>query len=98
MQRQPSPVSPFLIMLKELDVEYDWKYVFAYANGEQDTPLEVLGGGETKKTATFDREDVEETIAMVDGEADGANWIFVGKLKDGRYAYVTAGCDYTGWG
>ena len=48
-------------------------------------------------TAPFTREDVAEILAIADGENDGPNWIGLFKLKDGRYAYLTAGCDYTGW-
>lgn len=36
--------------------------------------------------------------ALVPGEADEANWHWILKLKDGRWAYMTAGCDYSGWG
>lgn len=45
----------------------------------------------------LDREDVASIIAMEEGENDGANWIMIGKLKDGRYFWLSAGCDYTGW-
>lgn len=46
---------------------------------------------------TFKREDVATILLAREGENDGAEWIFVGILKDGRYATVIAGCDYTGW-
>jgi hypothetical protein len=41
--------------------------------------------------------DVVEVIAAVEGEHDGAEWLAVVRLADGRYAVVAAGCDYTGW-
>lgn len=86
-------------MISELDGDCsDWYYVFCYANGTQDTPLEVFPGGNTSPAGPFDREDVESIESMVDGENDGASWLFVGKLKDGTWAFVSAGCDYTGWG
>lgn len=45
----------------------------------------------------LDTSDVAEIIHYREGENDCANWLFVLKLIDGRFAYVTAGCDYTGW-
>lgn len=45
----------------------------------------------------FTRDDVAEILAIEDGENDGANWIGFFLLKDGRYAFLSAGCDYTGW-
>jgi hypothetical protein len=44
-----------------------------------------------------EREDVAEVIHAVDGARDGDSWVGVFKLKDGRFCYLTAGCDYTGW-
>jgi hypothetical protein len=41
--------------------------------------------------------DVAEVLRKEDGENDGPEWIGVFRLKDGRFAYVAAGCDYTGW-
>lgn len=41
--------------------------------------------------------DVAEIIAMDEGENEGANWIMVVRLKDGRFGFLSAGCDYTGW-
>lgn len=32
-----------------------------------------------------------------DGENDGEEWLCVGRLKDGRWFILSAGCDYTGW-
>lgn len=46
----------------------------------------------------FVLEDVAEVLASVKGENDGANWVAILRLQDGRYAYLTAWCDYTGWG
>lgn len=40
---------------------------------------------------------VAEVIAADEGEHDAADWVCVVRLKDGRYAKVFAGCDYTGW-
>jgi len=36
-------------------------------------------------------------IATIYGENDGAPWHWLLAFFDGRYAYATGGCDYTGW-
>jgi len=46
----------------------------------------------------FDREDVVEIHGFIEGENDGDPWRTYGKLRDGRYFYLEAWCDYTGWG
>ncbi|MCP4900175.1 MAG: hypothetical protein GY906_24655 [bacterium] len=46
----------------------------------------------------FCMHDVEEVYQYAIGENDGAAWLVVGKLSDGRYFFVSASCDYTGWG
>lgn len=70
---------------------YDWYQAFAYA----DDPVAVTGAHVS--TASFDRADVKEVIATSEGEHDGANWVGVFELRDGRFASLSAGCDYTGW-
>ena len=47
--------------------------------------------------ADFNIDQVEEVIASYEGENDGDSWSLVAKLRDGRYGYVDAWCDYTGW-
>ena len=78
-------------MLEKLD-DYDWEHVFRYA----EKPEPVLNYKGSLKG--FSREDVKTIFAMSDGENDRLNWVGVFLLNDGRYAYVEAGCDYTGWG
>lgn len=53
---------------------------------------------ECMKYAPFGIDDISEIIACSAGEADGADWHYICKLKDGKYGHVTGGCDYTGWG
>lgn len=43
------------------------------------------------------RRDVTRVVAASEGENDGPAWVIVVELKDGRFAFLTAGCDYTGW-
>jgi hypothetical protein len=78
-------------MLESLN-DYDWKNAFAEAG----SPI-VVKFANPVPTESFIREDVVEIIATADGENDGPNWLGVFLLKDGRYAMVDAGCDYTGW-
>lgn len=81
----------------------DWKYAFAYA-GEPDagdgeaTIRRAEPRDETTSLAPFSRADVEEVLALSEGENDGPNWLCFGKLRDGRYFFLSAGYDYTGWG
>jgi len=46
----------------------------------------------------FPMESVSRIVASVDGENDESNWSAVFQLNDGRFGYLDAGCDYTGWG
>lgn len=69
--------------------DYDWKEAFVYAG--------------TIRTATgcseepFGMDDVDVVLKASPGENDGPSWLMVGKLKDGRFFILDAGCDYTGW-
>ena len=94
-------------MLPLLDYS-DWEEVFKYAQPEH--TCHKCGNEEHRvygpepvicsivDTSSFTREDVDMIIGMVDGENDGPDWVGVFLLKDGRYASIRAGCDYTGWG
>jgi hypothetical protein len=42
-------------------------------------------------------EDIAEVVRVYDGEGDYEDWLFVFKMKDGQWCFVSAGCDYTGW-
>lgn len=88
-------------MFEELNTS-DWEEAFKYA-----TPHLCEAGHDHSPTATivssvstqgYTRDDVINIIAIREGENDGANWLGVFYLKDGRYAVLRAGCDYTGWG
>lgn len=47
--------------------------------------------------ASFSLDDVAEIIKADEGENDGSSWLAVGVLKDGRFFFLSAWCDYTGW-
>lgn len=86
-------------MLVELN-NYDWAEAFGEGSCQYNCPplkprKLTLVGPVTDKT--FTREDVETIHGIVDGDREGPDWIVWGKLKDGRWFSVTAGCDYTGW-
>lgn len=42
-------------------------------------------------------EDVDVVLSADEGENDGPEWLLYGVAKDGRYFFLSAGCDYTGW-
>lgn len=46
---------------------------------------------------TMTVEDVVEITHASVGENDGPNWLCVGRLNDGQWFSMVAGCDYTGW-
>lgn len=93
-------------MLPELE-SHDWGEVFGYAgepghdrNSEGSAPLLSVPPGhpdDGKPQPPVLREDVVEIIGMRTGENDGANWLIAGRTRDGRFFYISAGCDYTGW-
>jgi hypothetical protein len=73
---------------------YDWAAVFNYCGaGHVSAALGSHAGVDP-----FDRADVTDVIAASDGENDGDGWILVARLRDARFAFVSAWCDYTGWG
>lgn len=51
----------------------------------------------TVPLTTFDRTQIERVFSSFDGAHDGPDWRVLGQLRDGRYFYLRAGCDYTGW-
>lgn len=78
-----------MMSLKDMRDDYDWKEAFSYAS-----TIRVAIGC---KPDPFTLDDVSQIIAADEGENDGAHWIAVGILNDGRYFFLSAGCDYTGW-
>ena len=78
--------------INDLREDYDWREAFAYA---REGGMATQGYDGSCQGFGFD--DVAEVIATDDGENDGASWIGVFRLHDGRFAYLAAGCDYTGW-
>ena len=47
--------------------------------------------------AKFKFEDIAQTISAVEGENDDKDWQLIVKLKSGKFGWLSAGCDYSGW-
>lgn len=84
-------------MLKELQPENewddDWGEAFKFAQSEH---VSTFPGSKTPIHG-FTREDVAEVFGKKEGQNDGDPWRCWGRLNDGRFFYLEAGCDYTGW-
>lgn len=85
-------------MLKELG-GWDWCEAFGFVGETASCNNEInISTSEPNCPVNgFNRESVFEIYGVQEGENDGAPWMVFGKLKDGRYFYLEAGCDYTGW-
>ena len=89
-----------------LDVDdYDWTAAFELAGregaensyGNNEPRLQACAPGIEVSTAEFTRADIDTIEVYEEGENDGPDWIVLGQLKDGRWFFLRAGCDYTGW-
>ena len=79
-----------------LNIIDDWNFGEAFTVACRDG-INVAQGSKCDNSS-FSVEDVSYTLAHCHGENDEASWLWVGVLQDGRYAFVSAWCDYTGWG
>jgi hypothetical protein len=68
----------------------DWPHVFECAS----KPVSLDG---VASEEIFIIDEVQKVIASVNGYNDGPSWLMIGRLKDKRYFFISAGCDYTGW-
>ena len=78
-----------------MNLESDWKHSIEVACRDSRTP--AIPGDDVSVEA-FTTEDVAEMLHSSEGENDGQDWVAIMRLNDGRFAALTAGCDYTGWG
>jgi len=77
---------------EELKADYDWQQAFMIAAyPEKGLPEDKVS------TRGCHIADVVEVLGTRDGENEGDRWLGAFKLNDGRFLYVEAGCDYTGW-
>ncbi len=88
-------VLPSAPAIPERISDYTWEEAFKYGCGRENVSAVLGWKGDTSDVT---REDVAEVIAADDGDNDGPNWIGVFRMRDGRIAFLSAGCDYTGWG
>lgn len=51
-----------------------------------------------KYAKDFIADDIATVQKAVAGENDEESWVAYGQLKNRRWWYLTAWCDYTGWG
>lgn len=81
--------------------DYDWREAFACAGDPEGefNSADVRPAPPTSKVSLspFGRADVAEVFALREGVHDEKDWLAYGHLKDGRYFFLQAGCDYTGW-
>lgn len=86
-------------MLSQLN-DPDWCQAFGYC-GEGDTSATAVNvnpvPGSVASAEPFCRADVTLLLGLAAGENDGPNWVCAGRLRDGRWFCLRAGCDYTGW-
>lgn len=91
------------ITLEQMRGDYDWEEAFRYASGgnmqtgQPDVRRAAPVGDDACPLDPFGIGDVDEILGADEGENDVADWICWGRLKDGRYFSLRAGCDYTGW-
>jgi hypothetical protein len=79
---------------------YDWREAFGFAgepNTYQTPSVHPAKPGDDVTLTSFTRADVAEVVALDEGENDGRPWLCVGRLHDGRWFALDAGCCYTGW-
>lgn len=84
--------------VEQFKQDFDWQAAFRVA--WRDTGLGDYDPWDDPPPEKEDDpiEQVARVVATANGEADGDDWLGVFEMKDGRFAVVRAGCDYTGWG
>lgn len=83
------------ISLPEMLVDYDWKE--ALGIGHHIEPSFDPCPPDKGVAMGFNVGMIDYIVAAANGENDAESWLSVMKLKDGRFIFADAGCDYTGW-
>lgn len=73
----------------EVGEEYDWRSAFDVV-----TPQACMG---FDGSINFDISMVTRIHRAYAGLNDSEDWECIGELSDGRWFFLCAGCDYTGW-
>lgn len=87
-------------VLPQLD-DSDLQNAFGYAGepgGCGTGSVQAACPGSDCDTSSFRRSDVAMVTGISHGENDGPDWLVLGRLHDGRWFALKAGCDNTGWG
>jgi len=96
-------MSATTISIEEFRADYDWGEVLSYAGkdsceqGEQKPPMASPVSDATMDCSVFGMEDVKDVICVSAGMKEEDSWLCILELRDGRFAYIEACCDYTGW-
>lgn len=85
--------------------DYNWRAAFEYAGDTDDEDEQTVHGsmnvstclGSSAEATAVRRKNIAKVIASAEGENDGPAWLIVVELNDGRFAFLSASCDYTGW-
>ena len=80
-------------IVKELTAS-SWKEAFKYAG----KPEAIIGFGKGVSRAPFSRSDVKFVLAIYEDASGEFCGVVAGKLKDGRYFFLSAWCCHMGWG
>ena len=74
-----------------------YKYPFSVLEPLDSIFTPIIGQKETFKDAGDFPNNISKYIWGEEGENDFVDWILLCKLSNGKYAYYTAWCDYTGF-
>lgn len=80
------------VPVEQFRESYDWRSAWEVAclNGSSVLGCDVSNDG-------VDMVHIHAVIGCDAGENDGPDWLALLWLDDGRFAFLQAGCDYTGW-
>jgi hypothetical protein len=75
--------------LEDFKADYDWRSAFHEAVYHSCGSYDVIGP----------IENVTRVIHSIEGENDEADWLAIVEWSgpEGKFAVMSAGCDYTGW-
>jgi uncharacterized protein (TIGR02996 family) len=86
------------VSLAALRDDYDWREVFGQGSGGNcSQKADACPPGASVDVTPPNIEDVIGVIAASNGENDGADWVGVFEMRDGRIVIASGGCDHTGW-
>lgn len=77
---------------KDNNYAMDWGNAFIEAASD----IRTIPGEDCSRHI-FDIDDIVDVVASIHGEADEEDWLALVELEDGRFAFVSAGCAYSGW-